>query len=201
MAEAATGSFQSLEDWTRRVARDWQKPCAAEPAAQRTRLAEMDGLARACRALLKEVDLVAKLATRLIEAAENDANAKNHDEWDARAIARLEKGLEPARKALAEQLKQTIHFERQADWLLSRFPDAQFVAVPGLCRIVSRKDIEGAEWSLAPGRHVGVAPKEIDEEFDFEQTLRDIHVELGDLDREAAALAVTIQDNFEALGI
>lgn len=100
-----------------------------------------------------------------------------------------------------EQLKRTAYFQRQAHWLLSRFPEAQFVAVPGLCRIVTRADIEAADWSLTPGRYVGVAPPEVDEDFDFEQALREIHVELADLIREACALAAKIQANFEGLGV
>ena len=47
----------------------------------------------------------------------------------------------------------------------------------------------------------GVAPAEIDEDFDFEQTLRDIHAELADLNAEAAVLAARIQENFEGLEI
>ncbi len=43
------------------------------------------------------------------------------------------------------------------------------------------------------------APEE-DEDFDFEQTVRDIHVELADLNREAVELAATIQANFDGLG-
>ncbi len=50
-------------------------------------------------------------------------------------------------------------------------------------------------------RYVGVAPAEVDEDFDFEQTLSDIHVELADLNREAVELAARIQENFEELGI
>ena len=73
--------------------------------------------------------------------------------------------------------------------------------MPGLCRVVTRAEIEAADWSLTPGRYVGVAPAEVDEDFDFEQTLRDIHIELADLNQEAAALAAKIQENFEALGI
>ena len=38
------------------------------------------------------------------------------------------------------------------------------------------------------------------EDVDFEQTLRDIHVELADLNKEAVALAAKIQENFEELG-
>jgi type I restriction enzyme M protein len=33
------------------------------------------------------------------------------------------------------------------------------------------------------------------------KTLRDIHLELADLNREAVALAATIQTNFEELGV
>ncbi len=73
--------------------------------------------------------------------------------------------------------------------------------VLGLCKVVTRTEIEAADWSLTPGRFVGVAPTEVDEDFDFEQTLRDIHLELADLNREAGELAVKIQTNFEELGV
>jgi type I restriction enzyme M protein len=46
-----------------------------------------------------------------------------------------------------------------------------------------------------------VAPAEVDEEFDFEQAMRDIYTELADLNQEAAVLAAKIQTNFEELGI
>lgn len=73
--------------------------------------------------------------------------------------------------------------------------------MPELCRAVTRAEIEAVDWSLTPGRYVGVAPPEVDEEFDFEQALRDIHGELADLNQEAAMLAGRIQENFEGLGI
>jgi type I restriction enzyme M protein len=161
----------------------------------------LDALATACRDLVKDADLVCKLVARLVDAAEKNAGARNHDTWDGRAVGRLEKEIDARRKDLVEQLKHTAYFERQAHWLLSRFPEAQLVAVPGLCRIVTRADIKAADWSLTPGRYVGVAPPEVDEDFDFEQALRDIHVELADLNLEASALAAKIQRNFEELGI
>ena len=84
--------------------------------------------------------------------------------------------------------------------LCGRFPEAKFATVSGLCCVVTRADIEAADWSLSPGRYVGVAPAEVDEDFDFEQALRDIHVELTDLNREACALPAKIHANFEGLG-
>ncbi len=85
-------------------------------------------------------------------------------------------------------MKHAAYFHRQVVWLQDRFPEAELRAVPGLVKLVDRKEIEAADWSLTPGRYVGVAPPEEDEDFDFEQTLRDIHTELADLNKEAADL-------------
>ena len=70
----------------------------------------------------------------------------------------------------------------------------------GLVKSVDHAESEAADWSFTPGRYVGVAPPEEDEDFDFEQTLRDTHVELADLNKEAVDLAAKIQTNFEELG-
>jgi type I restriction enzyme M protein len=198
---AAKACFTSLNEWAGRIAKDWKKPVDPKPSAQRKRLEQLDPLAQACRDLVKDVDLVCKLAVRVVDTSEKDAAARDHELWDSRAIGRLEKVLDARRKELVEQLKRTAYFERQAHWLLSRFPDAKFVPVAGLCRAVTLKDIEDADWSLTPGRYVGVAPAEVDEDFDFEQALKDIHSELADLNEEAVALAAKIQENFEGLGI
>jgi type I restriction enzyme M protein len=71
--------------------------------------------------------------------------------------------------------------------------------VPGLVKLVDREEIEAADWSLTPGRYVGVAPAEVDEDFDFEQAMRDIYTELADLNKEAADIGAKIQRNFEML--
>ena len=89
---------------------------------------------------------------------------------------------------------------RQADWLQERFPDAELRDVEGLVKLVDRNEIEAHDWSLTPGRHVGVAPEEEDFDFDFEEALRSIHIDLKGLNEEAAALAARIARNFEELG-
>ena len=55
------------------------------------------------------------------------------------------------------------------------------------------------ELSLSSDFIVGF-PGETDEDFDFEQAIRDIHVELASLNEEAMTLAKRIQENFEELG-
>ncbi len=46
---------------------------------------------------------------------------------------------------------------------------------------------------------MGVAPEEVDEDFDFEETMRAIHVEINELNAEAVELAEQIAGNFEDL--
>jgi type I restriction enzyme M protein len=96
-------------------------------------------------------------------------------------------------------LEQVRSFHRHAEWLLHRFPEAAFRDVPGLCKAATRAEIEAADWSLTPGRYVGVAPAEEDDDFNFEETMRGIHTAVAELDQEAAKLARTIHRNFEEL--
>ncbi|MGQ0592883.1 MAG: type I restriction-modification system subunit M [Gammaproteobacteria bacterium] len=207
----------------------YAKAPPGENAAQHTARKAFDPNAEAIRGLVKQVDLLYKLAARLaqlvgefavIPAGKPESSRQGRQTpntsmcldsgqsmpgmteyaLDRRATARLVKQLDEERKAAVEQLKHAVYFHRQVAWLQDRFPKAELGAVPGLVKLVDRKEIEAADWSLTPGRYVGVAPPEEDEDFDFEQTLRDIHTELADLNKEAAGLAVKIQENFEELG-
>jgi len=198
--DAAKVCFQSLDQWTARIASGWKISSGLNLPAQKAHVAELGVLAEACRDLVKDVDLVYRLTTRLMDLAEKDAKISANGVWDGRTINRLEKEVDACRKAAVDQLKRTAYFQSQTHWLYSRFPDAQFVSVPGLCRVATRTDIEAADWSLTPGRYVGAAPPEMDEDFDFEQALRDIHIELTDLNQEASVLATKIQENLERLG-
>jgi type I restriction enzyme M protein len=190
-------------------------------------------IAEAIRGLVKQVDLLYKLAARVADlgaelAAESAVIPAGKPEssrqgrqgpdtsvcldsgqsmpgmtayaFERRATGRLVKQLDEERKAAVDQLKHAVYFHRQVAWLQDRFPQAEVADVPGLVKLVSRAEIEAADWSLTPGRYVGVAPPEEDEDFDFEQTLRDIHTELADLNKEAVELAAKIQENFQELG-
>ena len=158
-------------------------------------------LAETSRNLVKQADLLYKLACRLIETCENECGAKGSDTWSGRDITRARKAADEARALAVDQLKQVRYFWKQAHWLTERFPEAQLRDVAGLVKLVNRSEIAANDWSLTPGRYVGVAPEEEDEDFDFEEALREIHVELEDLNAEAVQLAATIKRNFEELGV
>jgi len=158
-------------------------------------------LAETSRDLVKQSDLLYKLACRLIETCENECDARDSNAWANRDITRARKAADAVRALAVEQLKQVRYFWRQAHWLTERFPEAILHDVEGLVKLVDWAEIEANDWSLTPGRYVGVVPEEEDEDFDFEEALRDIHVELEDLNAEAVQLATTIKKNFEELGV
>jgi len=178
----------------------WQKAPYTNTAL--TKLVDQcEPLGNAGRDLVKQTDLVYKLAARLIEVCETECEAKESDDWSSRDVTKTRKAADEARKLAVEQLKQVRYFWRQAHWLTSRFPDGKLCDVEGLVKLVDRAEIEANDWSLTPGRYVGVAPEEVDEDFDFEGTLRAIHAELEDLNGEAVKLANAIKKNFEELGV
>jgi type I restriction enzyme M protein len=85
-----------------------------------------------------------------------------------------------------------------ADWLEERFPDATYRDVEGLVKAVSRAEIAANDWSLTPGRYVGVAETG-DGGEDFAEKFAALHAELRTLNAEAAALARKIDANFKEL--
>jgi type I restriction enzyme M protein len=188
--------LSALDKFGRKFAKALPEGNGGQHAARQV----FDPTAEAIRGLAKQVDLLYKLAARVAdlgrELAGDEAIAIAYDRRDT---GKLVKQLDDKRKAAIDQLKRAVYFHRQIVWLQDRFPKGELESVPGLVKLVDRKEIAAADWSLTPGRYVGVAPHEVDDDFDFEQTLRDIHTELADLDKEAAELAAKIQENFEEL--
>ncbi|MGV8174499.1 MAG: HsdM family class I SAM-dependent methyltransferase [Methanothrix sp.] len=153
-------------------------------------------LAEASRALGKQTEQLFKLAGSLAEGMEGG----RRNGRGGRGSGSL-KAADEARLRAAAQLRQVRYFWRQASWLTERFPEAKLRDVEGLVKVVPIDEIAANDWSLTPGRYVGVAPEEEDGDFDFEEALREIHVELEELNSEAARLAERIKRNFEELGI
>lgn len=94
----------------------------------------------------------------------------------------------------------------EAAWLAEKFGEGEYVDVPGLCKVASKKDIQGdqpadkSSWSLTPGAYVGVPPVE-DDGVDFHERMREIQAELSRLQSESNDLMATITRNFQELGL
>lgn len=169
------------------------------PTAPAKLTEEYHPLAESSAARAKEADSLHRLALRLVATCEEECDAKSNDNWNSRDVNRSRKTVDQARERVTAQLRLVDYYWRQADWLTSRFPDAELRDVQGLVKVVDCAEIAANDWSLTPGRYVGVAPEEEDEGFDFQAVLQEIHRELEELNAESLKLAGQIRHNLAGL--
>ena len=181
----------------------------SDHAAQVALQATLDALAPQLKATAKLLEARHKQWLKLLDTAEKQLRARQSKAFDGKAARDAKRALLAAdskkneaptvRDAVLDALKQAAYFIHQAHWLHSRFPQALFEDVAGLCKAVSIDDIAANDYSLTPGRYVGVAAAAEDDEDDFAETLRGIHAELAELNDKAVELAGRIAGNFEEL--
>ena len=85
-------------------------------------------------------------------------------------------------------------------WLQERFPNAAYEDVTGLCKLATRAEMKEQDWSLNPGRYVGVVIEEDGKtEEEFLADLGEEHDELLLLTKEAHDLEAVISQNLNSL--
>lgn len=116
------------------------------------------------------------------------------------AVDRQTKTLKTTLETLHDEVKNAESFFRHIHWLQERFPEARYEDVTGLCKLASRKEVEEQDWSLNPGRYVGVVIEEDGKsEEEFVAELLAMNEELGRLNDEARGLEVVIAHNVSQL--
>lgn len=144
-------------------------------------------------AAVKTLDkAIREMDKRKAEAAKADGK---------RATAnRQTKGVKAAVQALHDELKAAELYYQHVSWLQERFPKAAYEDVTGLCKLASREEIAEQDWSLNPGRYVGVVIEEdgkTEEEFLDELSLS--FDELNVLAGDARQLEAVINSNMQRL--
>jgi type I restriction enzyme M protein len=169
---------------------------------------QAEGITNQCKLLRKPQDkLIKQLLDHISAAMKEHQLAKNKDWKELNLKEQLDElknlQLQLSGNPSEEEpglLHETEYFYKQAHWLQSRFPDNVYADVEGLCKVVTQAEIEAKDWSLSPGRYVGVDAA-TDDDFDYEERLAEIHIELAGLNEEAIALANTIAENFKEVVI
>lgn len=77
-------------------------------------------------------------------------------------------------------------------WFQEHFPKGKYQDVEGLCKVVDLEEVIEQDYSLTPGRYVGVKI-DIDLDFDYKGRMQAIHSELAKLNVEANNLMGQIQ--------
>lgn len=89
---------------------------------------------------------------------------------------------------------------KHIEWLQTRFPEAKYEDVTGLCKLASLEEVREQDYSLNPGRYVGVVIEEDGKtEEEFIADLVAMNGELSVLNVSAHTLGATIAANIKAL--
>lgn len=140
------------------------------------------------------VNAVFKQADEAVSFADKNLRPEKDKSFIRADIRGLMRMLTAERDDLLFVLERVSYFTQQLHWLDSHFPDGTYRDVEGLCRVASRADIAAQQYSLNPGRYVGVALDDDGlsaEEFrDYVQTqtetLATLHTEADQLQQQIA---------------
>ncbi len=109
---------------------------------------------------------------------------------------RRTKALKSALEELHQDVKNAEIYFQHIHWLQERFPNAQYEDVTGLCKLATPEEVQEQDYSLNPGRYVGVVIEEdgkTEEEFIAE--LLAMNDELSGLNSAAQKLEALIDHN------
>ncbi len=167
---------------------------------------DLEGIANLCKGLRKPQDKLIKQLLDILAAAVKELQLNKNKDWKELNLKEQLDQLKDLQLQLSGNpgeeepglLHETEYFWKQAHWLQSRFPEGKYTDVEGLCKVVTHAEIETKDWSLSPGRYVGVDTA-TDDDFDYEERLNEIHIELEGLNDEAVKLASLISENYKSL--
>ena len=102
--------------------------------------------------------------------------------------------------ALRNEVKLSESQFHHIRWLHSRFDEAKYTDVPGLCKLAGQSDLEAQDFSLNPGRYVGIVIQEDNKtEEEFIDELVELNEELATLNNDAQDLESVIASNIAEL--
>jgi type I restriction enzyme M protein len=218
--ETVAQTAQAVRDAADRIAQEWQ-----DETRERQKL--LDGIVTAelvpdaegmSEAQIKEkngeqTSLVAAVALSIrCVRSEADRLDRCLRDYDKAVTERAEangkrrpqdRKLRDARAALEQyiaHLKLAAEPLRHATWLQERFPEAEYTDVVGLCKLATQAEVAEQDYSLNPGRYVGVVIEEDGKTAEeFRAELLALNSELEMLNAQATELALTLSHNVKQL--
>lgn len=194
-------AWQGLEGLRGEVARSQQQRQGLSTVeehnqAQQQLRAAFTPFFAALHGCLKQIDKAVRQHEKEL-AAQAKANGKGGKRQNAdRAIKQLKSALE----ALHAEVKQAESSFHHIGWLQERFPEARYEDVTGLCKLADLAEVREQDYSLNPGRYVGVVIEEDGKtEEEFVEMISDVNDELLKLDKSAQNLSEIIQNNLGQL--
>lgn len=110
----------------------------------------------------------------------------------------LKKQIDEADSAISAVQKDLEHFISMRQWLVDNFPNGKYRDVVGLCKAASIEEIREQDYSLNPGRYVGVC-FDVEDLNDFKTSMSKFQTELATLNQQGQELMDSIINNLNSL--
>lgn len=142
---------------------------------------------------LKQIDKAVRHHEKaLAEAAKQAGKRQSSD--------RATKQLKTALEELHKEVKNAESYFGHIHWLQERFPEAQYEDVTGLCKLADLDDVKEQDYSLNPGRYVGVVIEEDGKtEEEFIADIIGLNSQLATLDEASRDLSRVVNQNILTL--
>jgi type I restriction enzyme M protein len=145
---------------------------------------------------LKQLDKIVRHHEKESAHKKSTSNGKSKRVTADRETKKLKEALE----LLHKEVKIAESYHKHIHWLQERFPKALYEDVTGLCKLASQNEVIEQDYSLNPGRYVGVVIEEDGRtEEEFISGLTSMNDELNNLEEESQLIQSTIQKNVFSL--
>lgn len=205
LATALAHAENALKKYNSTSYKDYQ----AQNKAQHEVAIVLEELVKERRTFKKALDKAFRNTENAYKQADKELKDKNDKTW--KAIPSL-KEAKTSLDAFAEYTnsdqnrepqhldKSAFYYIKMAAWLQERFPEAKYEDVTGLCKVADIHEIAEQDYSLNPGRYVGVVIEEdgMTEEEYFEN-LSTLKLELESLTDTSNGLLEKIKSDLNSL--
>lgn len=142
---------------------------------------------------LKQIDKAVRRHEKTLAEKAKEAGKR---QTANRAIKQLKNALE----ALHAEVKNAESYFAHIRWLQERFPEAKYTDVTGLCKLADLDEIKEQDYSLNPGRYVGVVIEEDGKtEEEFIETMLGYNALLNELNISANELQQIVSANMQSI--
>ena len=135
----------------------------------------------------------------LYKIADKNLKLSSDKIWSNYDLVKADKNLDEALQHYMEATEQAFYWCTNINWLQSRFPEAKYEDVVGLCKMADKTEyVNEQDYSLNAGRYVGVEIEGDDiTEEEFKDNLSKKAIELASLNKSSLSFESKINNQLE----
>jgi type I restriction enzyme M protein len=135
-----------------------------------------------------------------VALADKQIKIKNDKDWNAVGLNGI-KLIEELQQIWKNSTNEVYYYQNNIDWLQSRFPEAKYADVVGLCKVADKQEYSvEQDYSMNAGRYVGIVDNDGFKSFkDYKDKIFDLNQKLNDLKLKSKSIELTIEENINNL--